>query len=151
LPLKIVGKGPELNKLKKIAKSNIEFYHQPPNQVVEDLMSQCRGFVYAGIEDFGIAPIEAMASGSPVIALSKGGITDSVSCITENTEKKFPTGLLFKNQTSEDLIEAIKWFEEKKAWKNFDPENLNNFAQKFNHKNFNQKFNDFVNIKRGKV
>ena len=147
LPLKIVGKGPEFSKLKKLAKSNIEFYGQPSNQVVEDLMSQCRGFVYAGIEDFGIAPIEAMASGSPVIALSKGGITDSVSCITDTAEKKYPTGLLFKNQTSEDLFEAIIWFEEKKAWRHFDPENLNNHAQKFNHEIFKQKFNNFINTK----
>lgn len=147
LPLKIVGKGPELNKLKKLAKSNIEFYVQPPDQVVEDLMSQCRGFVYAGIEDFGIAPIEAMASGSPVIALSKGGITDSVSCITDTAEKKYPTGLLFNNQKWEDLFDAISWFEEKKAWRSFDPENLNNHAQKFNHVIFKKKFNNFINTK----
>lgn len=147
LPLKIVGKGPELSKLKKLGKSNIEFYDQTSNQVVEELMSKCRGFVYAGIEDFGIAPIEAMASGSPVIALSKGGITDSVSCIKDNSGEELPTGLLFKNQTSEDLVEAITWFEDKKAWRTFDPENLNNYAQKFNHENFNQKFNDFINIK----
>ena len=145
LPLKIVGTGPEANKLKKSAKSNIEFYDYQSNQFVEELMSKCRGFVYAGIEDFGIAPIEAMASGSPVIALSKGGITDTVKCITKKSESEYQTGLLFHEQTSKDLVEAINWFEEKQMWKFFDPEILNNYAKKFNHKNFKQKFNNFLN------
>ena len=145
-PLKIVGTGPEGNKLRKAAKSNIEFYGQSSNQIVEDLMSKCRGFVYAGIEDFGIAPIEAMASGSPVIALSKGGITDTVRCIKQNSDTKYKTGLLFQEQTVKDLVEAINWFEEKQLWTIFDPEILNNYAQRFNHKNFKQNFYDFINI-----
>ena len=44
-------------------------------------MSRCRAFVYAGLEDFGIAPVEAFASGAPVIAFGKGGILDTVNCL----------------------------------------------------------------------
>ena len=74
---------------------NIKFLGNQANKIVEDLMSRCRGFVHAGIEDFGIAPVEAMASGAPVIALGKGGILDSVKCITKPQKNEISTGLLF--------------------------------------------------------
>ena len=65
-----------------MANPNIEFYGNATNSNVEKLMSTCRAFVYAGIEDFGIAPIEAMASGAPIIAFAKGGLLDTVNCLT---------------------------------------------------------------------
>ena len=108
-------------------------------------MSRCRAFVYSGIEDFGIAPVEAMASGAPVIALAKGGILDSVSCITNCSEKDYPTGVLFHNQTIEDLVDTVRWFEDKKIWKNFDPNMLNQLSQRFSEENFRNKFLQFTN------
>ena len=78
-------------------------------------MESCRAFVYSGTEDFGIAPVEAMASGAPVIAYGKGGILDTVNCLNQQNEEKVPNGLLFKKQTSEDLIDTISWFEDKKT------------------------------------
>ena len=74
LPLIIIGDGPERLKLEKIANSNIKFLRKISDMEVEEYMSRCKAFVYAGIEDFGIAPVEAMASGAPVIAYGKGGI-----------------------------------------------------------------------------
>ena len=56
-----------------MSNSNIKFLKQVSNFEVENYMSRCRAFVYAGLEDFGIAPIEAMASGAPVIGYGKGG------------------------------------------------------------------------------
>ena len=73
-PLIIVGDGPERKNLEKIANKNIIFKNKSSDKDVENLLSKCRGFVYSGVEDFGIAPIEALASGAPVIALAKGGI-----------------------------------------------------------------------------
>ena len=131
LPLIIIGDGPERPKLKKIASPNIKFFHRLSNSEVESYMSRCRAFVYAGIEDFGIAPVEAMAAGCPVIALGKGGVLDTVKCLTATRKEKVATGILFKNQTSKDIIDTIEWFNEKKIWKEFSPEIFNNKFELF--------------------
>ena len=93
LPLIIVGNGPEKKKLMKIANKNIIFLNYQTDFEIKKLMESCRAFVYAGIEDFGIAPVEAMAAGAPIIALKKAGILDTVKCI--NSKNKISTGLLF--------------------------------------------------------
>ena len=108
-------------------------------------MSRCKAFVYAGIEDFGIAPVEAMASGAPVIAYGKGGILDTVNCFKENKKEKVPNGLLFKKQTYEDIIDTISWFEDKKLWRKFKPEILNEYSQNFSTENFIYKFDYKIN------
>jgi len=144
LPLVIVGDGPEKNKLKKIANSNIIFYGKGTNYNVEKLLSKCRAFVYAGIEDFGIAPVEAMASGAPVIGLGKGGLLDTVNCYTQPKKNKISTGILFKKQSSSDIIDTINWFEDKQIWKFFKPQDLNQHAQKFNPEDFKNKFQYFL-------
>ena len=145
LPLLIIGDGIEYKKLKKLSNKNIKLLGKQSDEVVADLMSRCRAFVYSGIEDFGIAPVEAMASGAPIIALGKGGILDSVSCITKCSEKDYPTGVLFDNQTIEDIVDTLSWFEDKKIWKNFDPEILNHLSNKFSEENFSKKFLKFTN------
>jgi len=71
--LKIVGTGQEGKRLKSIAKSNIVFLRWQPNLVVADFYSKCRAMIFPGEEDFGIVPLEAMASGRPVIAFGRGG------------------------------------------------------------------------------
>tara|TARA_A100001388_G_scaffold250700_1_gene212143 strand:+ start:3362 stop:4549 length:1188 start_codon:yes stop_codon:yes gene_type:complete len=145
LPLVIVGNGPEKSKLKKIANpKNILFHENQPNSNVENLMSTCRGFVYAGIEDFGIAPVEAMASGAPVIALAKGGLLDTVNCLNNPSKNKISTGILFKEQTTSHIIDTISWFEEKKIWEKFDPKIQNKFAQEFSNDKFKIKLNNFI-------
>ena len=107
-------------------------------------MSTCRGFVYAGIEDFGIAPVEAMASGAPVIALAKGGLLDTVNCLNNPSKNKISTGILFKEQTTSHIIDTISWFEEKKIWEKFDPKIQNKFAQEFSNDKFKIKLNNFI-------
>ena len=86
-----------MNNLKKIAKRNIFFHDYASNKLIEELMSKCRAFVYTGVEDFGIAPVEAIASGAPVIGLAKGGLLDSVKCInncSKNHPKKPPASYM---------------------------------------------------------
>ena len=145
LPLIIIGDGPERFKLQNMSNSNIKFIKKISDKEVENYMSRCRAFVYAGIEDFGIAPVEAMASGAPVIAYGKGGILDTVNCYKKQDKEKVSTGLLFNNQTSEDIIDTISWFEDKKLWKNFNPEMLNEYSQNFSIENFTSKFDLIIN------
>ena len=145
LPLVIIGDGPERCKLEKMAKSNIKFLKKVSNFEVETYMSKCRSFIYAGLEDFGIAPLEAMASGAPVIAYGKGGILDTVICFNRTNKKKFSNGVLFKEQTSKEIVDVINWFEDKKIWNNFKSEDLNNYAHKFNPKIFKKKLESFIN------
>ena len=145
LPLIIIGEGSERRKLENIAKPNIKFLRKLSNLEVADYMSRCRAFVYAGLEDFGIAPIEALASGAPVIALGRGGILDSINCFTKCTPNQIPNGILFNNQTSADIFDTINWFEDGKIWRNFDPKSLNNYAQKFNSQNFKTKLDLYIN------
>ncbi len=145
LPLIIIGDGPERFKLEKISNPNIKFLSKISDKEVENYMSKCRAFVYAGIEDFGIAPVEAMASGAPVIAYGKGGILDTVNCLNQKEKQKVSNGLLFKKQTSEDIIDTINWFEDKKVWKKFNPEILNEYSQNFSIENFKSKFDLIIN------
>ncbi len=145
LPLIIIGDGPERKKLQKFANSNIKFLNHISDKEVEYYLSRCRAFVYAGVEDFGIAPVESMASGAPVIAFGKGGILDTVNCYLNNSKNKIPTGLLFKNQTSADIVDAVGWFQDNKIWKKFKPELLNNHAKNFNSENFKTKLDIFIN------
>ena len=144
LPLIIIGDGPERIKLQKIANSNIKFLRNISNIEVADYMQRCRAFVYAGKEDFGIAPVEAMASGAPVIAYGGGGILDTVNCLTSCKKGKTPSGILFKKQSHEDIVDTINWFEDKKIWRKFDPNVLNNYAQNFNRLNFTTKIDYFI-------
>ena len=145
LPLIIIGDGPERFKLEKISNPNIKFLRKISDKEVVHYMSRCRAFVYAGIEDFGIAPVEAMASGAPVIAYGKGGILDTVNCFNKKDKEKVSNGLLFNKQTSEDIVDTISWFEDKKVWKEFKPEILNEYSQNFSIEKFMNKFDLIIN------
>ncbi len=147
LPLFIVGEGPEKEKLKRIANPNIRFLGRTSNLKVEELMSTCRAFVYAGIEDFGIAPVEAMASGAPIIALGKGGILDTVNCFTKNDKNNISNGILFKEQNCKSIYDAVNWFEENKLWKKFISTDLNFKANEFCVENFIYKLDNFLEMK----
>jgi len=101
--LVVIGSGEEYNAIKKIAKDNIKILGYQPDEILISTMQEAKGFVYAAIEDFGIIPIEAMACGTPVIALNKGG--------TKETVINKVTGIHFKEQTQQSIIDAINAFE----------------------------------------
>lgn len=122
--LKIFGTGPELESLKKIAGPTIEFLGRVSDDELRKLYSQAQAFIHPQIEDLGITPIESMASGRPIIGYDKGGLTETVI----HNE----TGILFKEQTVENLIHAIRVFENQK----FDPQKIRQHALKFSTDNF---------------
>lgn len=102
-PLIIVGDGPDLKRIQQIAKENITVMGYQPDSVVTGLMNRAKAFVYMAIEDFGIAMVEAQAAGCPVIAYYKGGASEIVL--------DGETGVLFKTQSADGLIEAVTRFE----------------------------------------
>ncbi|MFA5864142.1 MAG: glycosyltransferase [Phycisphaerae bacterium] len=128
------GDGPELEKLKKMAQGakHIEFIGFIPENEKINLLRQAKGFIFAAHEDFGMVPLEAQASGTPVIAFRKGG---SLETVDENR-----TGVFFDLQSPESLIDAISRFEAI----DFDPENLSAWVGRFSVNNFQNKIRNFV-------
>ena len=115
LPLKVVGDGPERARLEQLAGPTVQILGRQSQEQVETLLARCRAFVYAGLEDFGIAPVEAMASGAPVIGLGRGGLLDSVRCAAAGSAE--PTGVLFPEQTPASVAQAVDWFEQRRLWR----------------------------------
>jgi glycosyltransferase involved in cell wall biosynthesis len=103
----VVGEGTQLAPLRRLAKSNVEFAGYCGAERVADLVSRARAFVFASREDFGIAPLEAQASGTPVIAFGRGGVPETVAGL----DAAAPTGVFFSSQTVESLREGIQEFE----------------------------------------
>jgi len=134
LPLVVVGDGPDMKNLKKIAGPTITFTGYLPAYEVETLLSNARAFIFSAEEDFGIVNVEAQASGLPVLAYGRGGTLETV------IENK--TGLFFHKQNTENLIEVIKKFI--KTEDTFDPEQIRKNAQRFPRSRFEKEFKEFV-------
>ncbi len=105
--LVVIGGGPERAALKAAAPPNVEFAGHLPDDAVRDHMQRARAFLFAAVEDFGIAPVEAMACGTPVIALRRGGAAETVAGL----DAAEPTGVFFEEQTAEAVVAAVRTFE----------------------------------------
>jgi glycosyltransferase involved in cell wall biosynthesis len=130
-PLVIVGEGPCLRSLRRLARSNIKLLGWRNDQNLRDFYARCRALIFPGEEDFGIVPVEAQAAGKPVIAFAKGGVLESVTA---------ETGVFFKEPTVSNLMEAIQRFESLR----FDPELIRNHAATFDGKFFKKKAKDYI-------
>lgn len=128
--LVIIGEGELLARLKKSAKPNIELLGRQPDDLIRDFYSRCKALVFPGVEDFGIVPVEAMASGKPVIALGAGGALDT---IVDGI-----TGILYADQSAEGLVNAIRRFESQQGM--FDPQVIRAHAQQFSTERFAAQF-----------
>lgn len=102
LPLVIVGGGQDQARLRSMAGPNIRFLGQISNDEVDQWWSGAKALIFPGEEDFGITPLESMASGVPVIAYGSGGACETITP---------QTGILFPDQSVDSLIAAIKDFE----------------------------------------
>ncbi len=134
MPLKIIGSGEEEIRLKKIAKDNIEFLGELSDIERNRVLSQAKAFIHPQEEDFGIAAVEAMACGRPVVAYKSGGALETVI--------EGETGVFFKEQTWEALADTVIRFHRQEN--QFDSVKIKAHAEKFDTEVFHQKMNDFV-------
>ncbi len=132
LPLKIIGRGPELERLKKLAGPTIEFLGRVDEAQLPQYYAECRGFIFPQEEDFGIVAIEALASGRPLIAYRGGDIPEHME------EGKM--GVFFDEQTSESVIGAVERFEQM----SFDPEYIRSQVLRFDKALFKAKMKDYI-------
>ncbi len=135
LPLVVIGGGSQYEYLKSIANDNIKILGKQSDEVIKEYYSRCRAFIFPGEEDFGITPLEAQASGRPVIAFGKGGALETVI--------DGQTGIFFKEQTLESLKKAINKFSKL----SFDKGTIRQHTFKFDEKIFQHKIKEFVNRK----
>ena len=140
LPLKIIGKGPEMNKLKKYANKNIEFLGHLKDKEMNQYYSKCKAFIFPPEEDFGITPLEAMASGRPVIAFKGGGALETVIENSSTPFAKGGTGMFFTEQTSQSIVEVVKNFNSDR----FNAEEIRKHALGFDKEIFKKKIKEFV-------
>lgn len=129
--LLIAGSGRDRARLEALAKPNVEFLGYVSDDDLPDLLARCRAFMFPGEEDFGIAPIQAMATGRPVIAYAAGGALETVTP---------STGVLFARQSADAIIESVKSFEPD----DLDPAHIRSHAQEFDTSIFKQRMTAFI-------
>jgi glycosyltransferase involved in cell wall biosynthesis len=118
LPLRVVGDGPELDRLRRLAGPTVTFLGRLRDEEVAREMAAARALLFPGEEDFGITPVEAQAAGTPVIAYGKGGALETV-VPPEGGSYERATGLFFHEPTAESLAEALATFD--REGHRFDP------------------------------
>jgi glycosyltransferase involved in cell wall biosynthesis len=124
LSLWIAGDGRDRASLEAMAGPNVRFLGRVPDEELGQLVAGCRAFVFPGLEDFGIAPVEAMAAGRPVIAYAGGGALDTV---VEGV-----TGVFFHEQAAGSLAEAVLRLDEM----TFDGATIRAHAEQFDVSTF---------------
>lgn len=136
--LVVIGDGPEYKKIKAHAKTNVVLLgYQPPN-ILKEYVQKAKAFVFAAEEDFGIAPVEAQACGTPVIAYGKGGVLETI----QGTESEKPTGIFYEEQTTESLIKAVQRFES--AETTIRSSDCRENALRFSPEHFREQFRELV-------
>jgi glycosyltransferase involved in cell wall biosynthesis len=135
LPLLVIGKGEAEGFLKRIARPNIQFLSSLSDEEIRSYYQRAQALIVPQEEDFGIAPIEALACGTPVIGFKGGGVEE----VVRNEE----TGILFAPQKVESLVEAVKKFDREK----FDRKKLRESVLKFGEERFKEEFSSFIQTK----
>ena len=135
MTLKIFGIGPDFERLKKMARKNIEFLGYVSNEERSQLYQGARAFINPQVEDFGITSIEAMASGTPVIAYAHSGALETV---VEDV-----TGHFFHEQRWEEIADKVIRLKDE----HFDPIRIHQHAQRFGENSFKQRLENFINQK----
>ncbi len=135
LPLRVGGDGRDRARLTALAGDTVKFLGRVPDGDLPALVAGCRAFIFPGLEDFGITPVQALAAGRPVIAYAGGGALDIV--------QDGVNGVLFYEQTLDALCAALERFQTMK----FDPAQLRRSAERFDAQVFREKLTGFVDEK----
>lgn len=134
----VVGDGPDYPRLKAAAKGSkdIQFTGYVIHEEKRELLQKAQGFLFAAHEDFGIAPVEALASGTPVLAYGAGGVIETISR---------DTGMFYHEQTIDSVIETLPQFQ--KFSEKVNPNDLYGQASLFSKENFIQNYTSFISEK----
>lgn len=135
IPLVVIGDGPQRQMLEAMAGPTVKFLGRVSDEVIKEHYAKCKAFLFPGQEDFGITPLEAQASGRPVVAYGKGGALETI--IDDET------GLFFYEQTVDAMKEAIL----KINGMSFNKQTLRTHAMKFDESIFKEKLSKFVEEK----
>lgn len=134
--LVVIGSGgEEEEKLKKLAGSTVKFLGRISDQEMEQYYSRAKAFLFPGIEDYGITPVEAMSAGVPVLAYGKGGALETV--------QDGKTGLYFHEQTADDLARCIERFERDGV--SFSRQQIHEYSKNFSDEVFKERLMAFLN------
>lgn len=131
LSLNVLGNGPDHKKLRKLAGPKTTFVSNVPDAVIAQHLASAEALIFPGLDDFGITPVEALASGTPVVAYRGGGALDYI-----NDE----TGLFFDTQTLEALMKVLEKFDPK----SFSDEQIKKAASKFSRQNFQENIEEQI-------
>lgn len=132
IPLKIIGRGPEMERLRELAGPTIEFLGRVPDEDLPRYYAQCRGFIFPQEEDFGIVAIEAVASGRPIIAYRGGDIPEHL--------EEGRMGVFFDEQTADAVANALLRFRDKE----YDSEYIRSKALRFDKDAFKEKIKKYI-------
>lgn len=133
-PLVIIGDGEMLEEIKRTASRNIKVMGRQPFSVIREHYSRCKALIFPGVEDFGIVPVEAMASGRPVIAFRRGGAMETVA--------EGISGLFFDEQTPQSLNDTIERFE--RTLHCFLPDRIVSHARQFDKMEFKKRILNYI-------
>lgn len=137
--LVVIGDGPEFAKARAKAGPNVKLLGYQDNAVLKDYLQRARAFVFAAEEDFGIAPLEAQACGTPVLAYGRGAVRET---IVDGV-----TGLFFDKQSVAAIVDVVKRFEA--LPRPFAADEIRKNAERFSNARFKKEFSDFVKSKVG--
>ncbi|HCN71956.1 MAG TPA: glycosyl transferase family 1 [Pusillimonas sp.] len=147
--LVVIGDGPDYKKIRAKAAANVEMLGFQSGDILQRYLRDARAFVFAAEEDFGIAPLEAQACGTPVIAFGRGGALETIVGLDEaagagtiTAESVNATGLFFKEQTVPSLLDAVVRFEENEGA--FSAQACRKNAERFAVESFRHEFTGVV-------
>lgn len=132
IPLTVIGNGPEHDRLVRMAGPSVKFLTNASDDAVGRTLARSEAFILAALEDFGITPVEAMATGTPVIAYKEGGALDYVI--------PGQTGEFFDKQDTNSLVAVLKRFDAR----GYDPHAIQAHASRFSAENFQRQIREFI-------
>lgn len=132
LPLSVVGDGPDHKRLRSLAGPTVTFLGRVSDEVLEEEFASAEALIFPGLDDFGITPVEAMASGTPVIAYKAGGALDYVL--------PGKSGEFFERPTVDSLAKTLELFQPER----YSHPSIAVFADRFSAETFRRKMTSFV-------